>query len=413
MFSWIYNWLVSAWNYFYFKAFARSNKLQGIFNDKKEEVKPIVFPTIPTIELPKVYDEIKQDYFTKDFDIEQDNPKDILDFFETYGLVVFRNILTEDEIEENKRTIWSEILEQKQVSRFNPKTWIARLGWPDYGNVGIVGNSCYWNRKGMENRQNEKLVKCFELIYGMDKTKLWSSVDRLGVIRPTKNVPIPYNDIESLSKDKVNDVQSTQTVSDFEEYKTSKQWLHWDLNPYDVIEGEEENGHLKLLEQKYKLVEGDYESYFITENNNNFKTLRLQGILTFTEARERDGGFCCVPGFHRHVVDYCKALVDLKPSSSRANMVSFWNVPRNDNLCKQSQKVPVKAGCIIIFNSYLPHCNYPNESERFRMVQYLKMIPKKGDLSFQQARAKVIKQNMDVNFVPNETGMEVLGLNTL
>jgi hypothetical protein len=40
----------------------------------------------------------------------------------------------------------------------------------------------------------------------------------------------------------------------------------------------------------------------------------------------------------------------------------------------QIQAVPVRAGSMIVWRGEMPHCNYPNSSSQFRMVQYIKMF---------------------------------------
>lgn len=63
-------------------------------------------------------------------------------------------------------------------------------------------------------------------------------------------------------------------------------------------------------------------------------------------------------------------------------------VPSEDYLQEHAQKVALRAGSLLIWSSELPHCNYPNDSDRcapfpfprrlipisFRMVQYVKMF---------------------------------------
>lgn len=38
------------------------------------------------------------------------------------------------------------------------------------------------------------------------------------------------------------------------------------------------------------------------------------------------------------------------------------------------QKISLRAGSLLIWSSELPHCNYPNDSNRFRKCQYVKMF---------------------------------------
>ncbi|KAH9158296.1 hypothetical protein LEN26_003064, partial [Aphanomyces euteiches] len=56
---------------------------------------------------------------------------------------------------------------------------------------------------------------------------------------------------------------------------------------------------------------------------------------------------------------------------------NFIEVPHDDEMRKEIKQVPMKAGSLLIWNSQLPHGNFPNDGYDFRMVQYLKMIPVK------------------------------------
>lgn len=64
---------------------------------------------------------------------------------------------------------------------------------------------------------------------------------------------------------------------------------------------------------------------------------------------------------------------------------NFVDVPEDDPMRNEIVKVPMRKGSVLVWNSMvrcylqhicngqLPHGNYPNESEKFRMVQYIKM----------------------------------------
>jgi hypothetical protein len=38
-----------------------------------------------------------------------------------------------------------------------------------------------------------------------------------------------------------------------------------------------------------------------------------------------------------------------------------------------AQRAPIRAGDLLIWDARLLHCNYPNNSDRLRMVQYMQM----------------------------------------
>ncbi|KAG2379165.1 hypothetical protein C9374_007803 [Naegleria lovaniensis] len=283
--------------------------------------------------------------------------------------------------------------------------------------MGILGNGVCWKKQAMENRQNEKIVQCFELLYGMGRDQLWSGFSRYGCMQPTRGIPVPYYNEHSFPKSILETVPSSilsmvgslKTI-DREDLQTRSEWLHWDLNPFasaglDDYPMEFENE----IDMKETLLRNpDY--YFILENNANTTVPRMQGILSFTDCREQDGGFVCVPGFHNHIKEYAEKM---RHQLEVPTHCTFFQVPKGDSLFEQCQQVPVKAGSLIIFNSLLPHANMPNRSERFRLNQYIKMVPKKGSLDFKLARALIIDTMKDKSFVPSETGNTIFGLDLL
>jgi hypothetical protein len=42
---------------------------------------------------------------------------------------------------------------------------------------------------------------------------------------------------------------------------------------------------------------------------------------------------------------------------------------------EQVRKISMRAGSLVVWSSELPHCNFPNDSNRFRFNQYVKMFP--------------------------------------
>merc|ERR550525_1053458 len=57
------------------------------------------------------------------------------------------------------------------------------------------------------------------------------------------------------------------------------------------------------------------------------------------------------------------------------NKESTIQVPKGDPIRKDTQTVPVRAGSLVIWDSKTPHGTFPNDSNRGRMIQYIKMAP--------------------------------------
>ena len=391
-FAWLTAWFLS---WFFSKPTASAPSCSP-----PQEQKVLEFPILPIHTLPTTLE--NQTHFVQSFDIDTDNPQDIVNFYNEYGLVVFRNVIDQETIEKSLTEVWDMLQHDHEMKMHDP------YSWQKLSTLGIVGDFICWKKQAMENRQNEKLVRAFELLYGKSRQELWTGFSRIGVMQPTRNVPIPYHDVNSLPACEISHAVQVERHVNRPDLKTKAEWLHWDLNPFCVIEEDKQPEDEKLLLQTLR-TNPDY--YFILENNANMMVERMQGILHFTEGRDQDGVFVCVPGFHQHAREYAQAM---KPQlEPLRKLCTFVSVPQGDKLFEQYQKVPVKAGSLIVFNSMLPHANQPNDSERFRICQYIKMVPRKGSETFQKMRSSIIDMGMDPEFVPSETGKIVFGLDQL
>jgi hypothetical protein len=89
-----------------------------------------------------------------------------------------------------------------------------------------------------------------------------------------------------------------------------------------------------------------------------------QGILYLTDTAADQGAFTCVPGFHRRLDAWLRAL----PPGSDPN--------QEDLSALRPVAIPGRAGDFIIWNNALPHSASPNRSDRPRIVQYIQMQPR-------------------------------------
>ena len=89
----------------------------------------------------------------------------------------------------------------------------------------------------------------------------------------------------------------------------------------------------------------------------------LQGILYLADTAADQGAFTCVPGFHRRIEDWLRALPpDADPR--REDLGVFTRV-----------SVAARAGDMIIWHQALPHGASPNRASRPRIVQYIALNP--------------------------------------
>ncbi len=53
-------------------------------------------------------------------------------------------------------------------------------------------------------------------------------------------------------------------------------------------------------------------------------------------------------------------------------------VKSDDPIRADVKNIPIRKGCLLVWNSLLFHGNHPNYSKNWRIVQYIRMLPNKG-----------------------------------
>lgn len=297
-------------------------------------------------------------------------------FFDEYGFVVVNDVLTEHERMATISDIW-DIIEsfcggRLNINRNDPSSWQKR--WPG-GGPGLLGQAK--TPSSWHNRANPRLRAVFDRIVGTDR--LLSSVDNFGVLRPTRRVPMRPLPPQLCRTDVVitaparpgdgtsaaaADQDGADATVDQPAWKTTSKWLHWDLNPFHWVDK--------------TMLPYEFSEYgFISENNGTELDgrVKVQGLLNLIDARTEDGGFLCVPGFHHHLAEWTALPETQRVREELKEAFDFLTVPRDDPMQEYVRPVPMRAGALLVWNSELPHCNYSNDSDRFRMVQYVKCFP--------------------------------------
>jgi len=118
------------------------------------------------------------------------------------------------------------------------------------------------------------------------------------------------------------------------EWQTESRWLHWDQNPWE---------------------EPDF--------------VRIQGVIAISEHTPTSGGFHCVPGFPSQWKGWAKAN---KKGYMRNPLI---DVPRSDPMREAIQRITMRAGSALLWDSRTPHGNFPNTSPGWRLCQYIGFHP--------------------------------------
>jgi len=285
--------------------------------------------------------------YAKSFSLDQVN--EINEFWEKFGVVVIRDILTEKESNDSISEIY-QILEKDSDHKFDHEDLSTWDNWPTDGmpKYGQPSRPPIFTPHILANRQNPKLFQAFSMIMGSQN--LLVRHDRACLFRPTKNVTYPDG-----------------TVCDAPQWKTTNN-VHLDINPYLWMADDKSDS----IERWKRLTYHDRINHFITENNIGHKSaMHVQGVLNFADNFDEDGGFICVPGFVHQFETWYEAakqrLSSVKTSASISFSPGHW-------INKHAKRFPMRAGSLVIWDSRTPHGSAANNSSRIRSAQFLKMF---------------------------------------
>ena len=292
------------------------------------------------------------DDFIVSFQVEQ--KEEMLAFFERHGVVVVANVLTDEECQRSVDEVWLFLREMfnRTIDRDKPETWSK--GWPTFSQFGMLGNERWLYPQACDNRQNSQIYQVFQILLG--ERELWVNVTRAGLMRPTRDIFFP----------------SLHQTEDRPEWKTMSEWLHLDMNPL--------TGRASTYGFEH-VAEGNFDksSDPLTAEqkptNNGMRTRKLQAILALDDCREEDGGFHAVPGFQHFISTWTKQNEQVCFDTNRSGDPTTVQIPAEDPIRQHIQRFPIRKGSLLVWDARLPHGNYPNDSNRMRIVQYLHMAP--------------------------------------
>lgn len=284
----------------------------------------------PSLGLATLFHDTDDNGIVRGFEInlQRMDWRDIDTFFERYGFVVIRNAFSQEQIESGLQETWDLIndssteMGHNPIDRSDPATWENSQwngGISDRGdNRGFVevGENPFPLQAYWDNYQNPKITSLFSHLLGEEKIAMVE--DRYGFMRPTKNI---------LMRD--------GSKVDKPEWKTQSSWLHWDQNPWD---------------------QPGFQS--------------LQGLLALTPHTLQSGGFTCVPGYHKEMDRWAQNYERSTVSSNKSDIVM---VPKDcDDILSRTVPILMQPGDFLVWDSRLPHCNYPNSGSEPRACQYIR-----------------------------------------
>jgi hypothetical protein len=288
-----------------------------------------------------------------------DQKKEAIEFFEREGYVVFRNVLSHDELLIGRDLHWN-ILEHMgtKIDRKNPSTWV-NAKWPTdnwnsfkYGMVAEMQSEFDW-----KYRDNSSILNAFASIY--------SHYDS----RPIKGEDLACSfDIWSAFRPNAPEL----------DYKPSKEdWSTSILQPH-----------------------ADQGSW-----NTSFEC--IQGFINYIDAGEETGGFLVYPKsnhFHEKLFKLCPKHV----KKNRNDWVRLSD-EEIEKMCKtydlQPGLVCAERGSLVLWDSRTIHGSTPYvtktsdvEDDLVRLVKYQSYMPKyKIPSKVKQFRIKGAKEGVSTS----------------
>mmetsp|Transcript_2421 Transcript_2421/g.5615 ORF Transcript_2421/g.5615 Transcript_2421/m.5615 type:complete len:410 (-) Transcript_2421:35-1264(-) len=266
------------------------------------------------------------------FDLEDEEEYE--QHFREHGFVVVRGVLDSARVSETVDELWespSLLGGYAGLKRDEPSTW-GGDAWPAGCRNFLDPLDPCAEVQSWRNRVDPAVVSVFERLWrGLrfdgeredeePDGRLVVSVDRFGVMRPTR--------LPALGP------EGNTTWHERPEWRTSRNWLHWDQNPW--------------------ASPGFYG---------------IQGLLGLSDNAATSGGFVTVPGFHRQFAQWAREHPEGSVKRVTAKTVPF-PVPLDDAVQNRRVKILVPRGGLLAWDSRMPHESFPNEDGSWRLVQYV------------------------------------------
>ncbi|QKF94656.1 phytanoyl-CoA dioxygenase [Fadolivirus algeromassiliense] len=320
------------------------------------------------------------------------NPTLIKELFNKYGVVGVTDVLSQEECEETIHDIENIVKLETGNNLFsinNINTY--DLASSCLNRYGSVGKRALFTKTLLKNRTHKNVRKAYSIVYGLDESELVCQHDRVGWMRPT------IADDGSL----------------LEKYNThyNKPGLHLDIDPKGYYDPSYRNAVDNFLSSLNYID----TSEFISENGakNITMGLQLQGVLNLFDNQEDDGGFQCIPGGHNELKNWYEESKNyFKNPVPNGNY--FYNLERKEDrkYSANATRIPCPAGTLIIFDATLPHGTKPNHSNKNRMIQYIRYMPKSSFPKnvYKKRNSIIEKICKEVNFDPLDEEKTVLYL---
>ncbi|AYV81437.1 MAG: hypothetical protein Harvfovirus34_2 [Harvfovirus sp.] len=306
-------------------------------------------------------------------------------FFDENGYVAIRGILTDEDCQKTLDEI------NGQIKNIEPRFDINDVSTyehaPIFNNFGMYAKKPIITEQFCKNRQNESIHRAFQILCAEEQILV--SIDRCAFYRPTTGLLIGGKEI------------------DRPDWKTNYVYpgLHLDFHPSSYL-------NCKKIIEKRELLDYSTTNDFVTENNlySKLDGIEIQCVINLMDNHEEDGGFQCVPGFHKQYTNWVKDKNDLNYGEG---VYHFSKTDKIDIKYVHSPKrVPVPKGTVIFWTQFMAHGTKPNNSSNPRCIQFMKGFGKKivSKERLKKRSACLKKEFAQIGFIPDKIGRKVFNL---
>jgi hypothetical protein len=299
-------------------------------------------------------EEISSD-FNETFLRSLDDHDGIRECYTKYGAVGITGVLTKQECDETITDVQNILIKLSGDRSFdinNPDTFenVDRI----INRYGVIGKTALFTKILNRNRFHKNVKKAYSIVYDLPENQLLAQFDRVGWMRPT--VSYKSGIAEKIHK-----------------YVTplDPPGLHLDVDPEYYFDSTK----LKDVRTWLNGLSYDSDRFFVAENNgrNIEMGTQCQGVLNLMDNEKNDGGFQFIP----KGVEMCRAWYNRNekriPKGAPSGRYMFT---KEDYEFVSPVRLPCPAGTLIVFSCGMPHGTRPNDSDKSRMVQFLRYMPR-------------------------------------
>lgn len=337
------------------------------------------------------------DHYHVNFGWEEDAK--IAHYFKEHGYVIVRDVLSPQECKATRDEVEAAIrVKHPPFCMMDANTHGDMT--TVFNNYGMWGGPMLTPQM-LRNRQNERLYYVFSALYGGEK-KLLINHDSGCFYRATRPV---------LTDAKTQ----TTAVCVAPERATAYVYpgLHVDFHPAGFMD--EKSVIAKRNSMRYAT-----DSEWMLENNLLVQSdgPQFAGVLNLFPNREEDGGFHCADGFIHSVEAWMQEQIKRGKWKSDASIIGSYEFSNKDKVDMKHLtplelvRASAPEGALILWNQLTAHGSRPNESDRFRCAQFVKVFKTSTFTKERlEARKKVLAARFEkLKFQPTAIGRTLFGL---